>query len=609
MTRTLQTRLPLVASIPPNWTGAGAFPYQPELDAYAPATYRRLPDYSRLLPPAEGRTRVAHKSGGLEETLVEMKALMPRAIEQVTLLAGLLKANNLERSAYNVWHWLKMNIVYKLDRAGHEELRLPARSYADRVTGIDCDDYAIFAAALLARMGYSPHFEVVAFSGKPNFSHIYVIVSDVTGRYAVDPVLSLFQTIPPNVSKAMQVDILSGVDGLGCACQSGTDMKGVDGLGNLWGPSTPQSRIDLWAAQFKNTPEEGRVERLKPLLADVTPQGQLVPIGGDYGAVMQFLTLDIARNDVARDALSGLSGLFDNPEVAQDLAAIDEAYNRIAGLCNRVRSGELDGLTGFGQIEAEGLGFFKKVGNFFKKVGSGIKNVAQKVGTGIKNVAQKVGKGIATAAKKVGEGIKKAAGKAWEFIKKVNPLSVIGRNAFLLLVKLNVFGLATKLSKNPADKFNKMLETWKKWGGDPKILQNNINQGKGKKPVFAKDTRNLKGLGEYVLEGLGQLGEPISITAALGAAAALIGVFKQFFGSLKSGASNAEEEAVAASYEATADAQAVSADPSMYATPVNASPGFAETQPSGSTSGGKGSMTPWLIGAAALGLVFLMAKK
>lgn len=67
-----------------------------------------------------------------------------------------------------------------------------------------------------------------------------------------------------------------------------------------------------------------------------------------------------------------------------------------------------------------------------------------------------------------------------------------GRAAFLELVRLNVRGLAHKLSKLTPDK---ATAKWKKLGGNPTKILNAITIGKKKKPLFgeSKKSRGVKG--------------------------------------------------------------------------------------------------------------------
>lgn len=80
------------------------------------------------------------------------------------------------------------------------------------------------------------------------------------------------------------------------------------------------------------------------------------------------------------------------------------------------------------------------------------------------------------AKQKIKEGIKKAG----RVVVKLAPITVAGRNAFLLIVKLNMFKLAEKLALAYQKDPNKLKSFWTKFGGNFEVLKNNINQG-GKK--------------------------------------------------------------------------------------------------------------------------------
>jgi hypothetical protein len=189
-----------------SYEGRGALPYRPEADTYTP-TYREPLSVGTLV--SDGKT-VLLANGGLKETMTAIQDAARASIDQTKVLARELKADTLEQSAYNVWRWLKTTLKYKLDKEGTEQVRTAARSYADRKKGIDCEDFAIFAYALLTNMGYSPQFEIVAFNGKKEFGHIYVIV----GPYTVDAVMDLFNKKPKNITKTKHMDIY-GLTGVG----------------------------------------------------------------------------------------------------------------------------------------------------------------------------------------------------------------------------------------------------------------------------------------------------------------------------------------------------------------------------------------------------------
>ena len=183
-----------------------------ELDTqgYAP-TYIRLADYSHLIDTADGAKTL--KGYGFEKATLDELVNACQNYRQVERLAAHLKDDDEMQSAFNVWHWLHTNVRYNYDTPGEEEIRTPARVWADRESGVDCDCLAVFTACLLICMGYKPTFEIVAFNNSPTYSHIYVNLDGM----AIDRVLPVFLARPGNITKTQIMEIpvysLSGING------------------------------------------------------------------------------------------------------------------------------------------------------------------------------------------------------------------------------------------------------------------------------------------------------------------------------------------------------------------------------------------------------------
>jgi hypothetical protein len=98
-----------------------------------------------------------------------------------------------------------------------------------------------------------------------------------------------------------------------------------------------------------------------------------------------------------------------------------------------------------------------------------------------KRQEKKAARKASPRAKRIREAIKKRK----KILVKFNPVGAAGRNAFLLIVKLNVFNLARRLNtliqKNP----NKLKSFWEKIGGNFNNLLNNVRIGAKLKPQQA----------------------------------------------------------------------------------------------------------------------------
>jgi hypothetical protein len=181
-----------------------------DTQGFAP-TYIRLADYSHLIDAADGAKTL--KGYGFEKATLDELVNACQNYRQVERLAAHLKDDDEMQSAFNIWHWLHTNVRYNYDAPGEEEIRTPARVWADRYSGVDCDCLAVFTACLLICMGYKPKFEIVAFNNSPTFSHIYVNLDGM----AIDRVLPVFLARPGNITKTQIMEIpvysLSGIDG------------------------------------------------------------------------------------------------------------------------------------------------------------------------------------------------------------------------------------------------------------------------------------------------------------------------------------------------------------------------------------------------------------
>lgn len=213
-------------------------------------TYTRLEDYSALIEPATGEKKLV--GYGFEAATLDQLKNACKNYQQVAKLAAHLKGDTELQSAFNVWHWLHTNIKYNYDAPGQEEIRTPARTFADRESGVDCDCLAVFAACLLGAMGYKPRFEIVAFGNSPKFSHIYVNLNGA----AVDRVLPVFLARPAGITKNKIMEIpvfeLSG----GGAMEAAATLNGIyeSALAKVYAhEATAEDSADLRKSQILMT--------------------------------------------------------------------------------------------------------------------------------------------------------------------------------------------------------------------------------------------------------------------------------------------------------------------------------------------------------------------
>lgn len=126
-----------------------------------------------------------------------------------------------------------------------------------------------------------------------------------------------------------------------------------------------------------------------------------------------------------------------------------------------------------------------QVGNIFKKAAKGVSKAAKATASGVAKVAKTVKQGALTVG------------------------LAVPRNAFLVLLRFNVHGWATGLSKMSFDR----LKFWQQIGGNRTDLINAIKAGASKKRILGIDDTNVLDTG---------IGEPVTVGAALVSATPII---------------------------------------------------------------------------------------
>lgn len=131
-------------------------------------------EYTRLITPSLGGYIVRMKQADTSDTLRLIQEVIGKTLSQTKKLAPTLRGSSLQETCRNIWNWVYQHIQYKIDRPGHEEIRHPARIWADRITGVDCDDYTVMISSILTNLGI-PHKLRMTDYGK-GWQHIYVVV-------------------------------------------------------------------------------------------------------------------------------------------------------------------------------------------------------------------------------------------------------------------------------------------------------------------------------------------------------------------------------------------------------------------------------------------------
>jgi hypothetical protein len=157
--------------------------------------YKILEDYSHLINSSINGMFEEDPSD-LKNTLSFVVMLIKQNSHETRKLANhLYSPKGTFQTCYNIWHWLKFNIKYKVDTLGVEEIRTPSRSFYDKQKGIDCEDFTIFACSLLRELRIESSIYVADYDNKNgNYDHIFTTVNEII----IDPVWSNFNEKPKN---------------------------------------------------------------------------------------------------------------------------------------------------------------------------------------------------------------------------------------------------------------------------------------------------------------------------------------------------------------------------------------------------------------------------
>lgn len=439
--------------------------------------YRTIRDgrkYDKFFPKPESHDRIIIEDGEVEDTVDLMKRVVWRYIDDTKTIADHLKGGSKTQTSQNIWDFLYHHIQYKLDKRGLEQLRRPARSWADRQEGIDCDCFSIFASSILTNLKVPHSFRITKYGGD-HFQHVYVVVPNGNETIIIDPVLSRFNYEKPFSEHKDFAMNLSGID---VAVLSGHDdelsdvllgFPDFDELGN----ASEEQQLDAMYRYLVST--RNAVAANPDHIAHIEdPQAFIKML--DYA--IQYWYTDkrdealevLAQNEEKLNLKNGFSGYDDDWDWDDDA------------------------------LGAARRGFFKRIGDFAKKVGSGIKNVAQKVG---------------------------------KAIVRFNPLSVTARLGFLAAMKLNIKKMASKLkwayaSQSQAAAKGVSATQWRKAKtalARVESLYADKLQGKRsalKDAILKGRAGGLNGELHPEAYDLRGLGEPISLSAAVAAATPVI---------------------------------------------------------------------------------------
>lgn len=179
--------------------------------------------YDRFFVAPRGQDQRFNTNHPLHETLRMFPQFIKWSMPEVREFAKEMEGRNLRETCSNLWHFCYEYIQYRPDDWGMEQVRSPNRIYAERFRGVDCDCYTNLIAACLAvlqvpgiTLRVTKYPDPEGKNLNPSFSHIYVIVPDGKSYLTIDPVMPEFDFEAPfidKIDKKMSLHYLNGPGG------------------------------------------------------------------------------------------------------------------------------------------------------------------------------------------------------------------------------------------------------------------------------------------------------------------------------------------------------------------------------------------------------------
>ena len=159
-------------------------------------------EFNDLFPDPAYTDPVLHPTMDVEKTIELMAKIVKEHKHETKKITELLYVPDVYSFAQNIWNFVYEHIQYALDKNGVEELRTPARTWADRQSGVDCDCMSIFISSILRNSpSQIPHHFRVTKYGHNAWQHVYVVIPTENSEIIIDTVMDKFNKEKPPTAK------------------------------------------------------------------------------------------------------------------------------------------------------------------------------------------------------------------------------------------------------------------------------------------------------------------------------------------------------------------------------------------------------------------------
>lgn len=198
--------------------------------------------FDSYFPKAKAFDEVILKTGSVEDTVSLSQRTILNTLDDTQKIASKLRGDTRLATAKNIYDFIINFIQYEYDqRDGDmeaiERVRTPARTWADRKIGSDCEDYSIFISSILMNLGLPHSLRMTKYDNKPNWQHIYVVMPSENGTtITIDPVVDwqFNYEVPYSAKKDFPMPVrqssLAGISSNSYETYNPTTMMGIDAL-------------------------------------------------------------------------------------------------------------------------------------------------------------------------------------------------------------------------------------------------------------------------------------------------------------------------------------------------------------------------------------------
>lgn len=529
--------------------------------------------------PGNGKRLLRHNKAYNGDLRKQIESDFELAKSQTKNMASRFLGSDRRSTANKVHSFIRRNVVYLRDDPKVQQIKLPSRLLRD-LTG-DCKSVSLFAAAILANLGFPVSFKYASYDAKqPTPSHIYVATQDENGKeIIVDGTCPVFDhEKPPKHSfykdLNMRVETLSDEvlanefysaielnDEVLAGRKGGKLFQRLKQMGKkkrskFFQVINPMKQAQMVKGLIK-IGKKIKARRKKKrgihdeyedfdvyegvldeeVLADQILAGHDEVLSAEAGKV--FYGKMKKMNPVQRKAFLGQFTPMNRKKLMQSIRTTAKMRKMNCGTIDKgvkmqgihIEADPYDPFTPTDDVvEISGKKLKKKrAAKKQKKLAKAkpgsrkarvLKRKVEKLTIKSTKSGKEKKEALKTFRKNRRGEIKEAAKKVTKVLAKIDPVLGLGRGAFLALLRLNMRGMASKFADiRAAGKAGELYKKWGNLGGKKSRLDKAIDKGKGKKWLMDRKHNKAAKKGKGVNDEYLAV-EPVSTSAGVTTAAA-----------------------------------------------------------------------------------------